>query len=474
MPEVPKIVHHRLRTTTPAQDALLQTHPEADVLTAFAEQALPAPERDGVLQHLALCADCRDVVALALPEVDASVCPVEEKSEVVTKAGAAGQKGDERKSRFAWSHFGWAQLRWATLAAGIAVAVFVVRPALERIGKPHAPVNSAASQAAPAPASQTASGALPENSVVARGAVESKAKNPAESAVKNDESNARTAEKKSRLSSHPAGATPGPEPQSEMQLASNMPAGNSMKMKQGGGVVSKDSVSAGRGVQPGFELRARDALSKSESDKSALGKSTETVEVAAGGAIETVPSAESNERVQSESAALQSAPAIEKAKPALDDKAAKEGPSRTSQIVAAAPMVAGPQAEAMAKRRDEASAMKSAGALQKQAASWIIKDGMLQRSVDGGQTWQAAARADHSLLCYADRGQEIWAGGQAGTLLHSGDNGVTWTRVAVTIKGETLGSAITRIYASAAEIALSTENHETWSSADGGKTWEKK
>lgn len=467
MPEVPKIVHHRLRTTTPAQDTLLQTHPEADVLAAFAEQALPAPERDGVLQHLALCADCRDVVAFALPAVDATIGPAEEESEAVVT-------GNERKSRFAWLNFGWAQLRWATLAAGIAVAVFVVRPAWERIGKPHAPVNSAASQAALAPASQTASGALPEDLVVARGAVESKAKNPAESAVKNDESNARTAEKKSRLSSHPAVATPGPEPQSEMPLASNMPAGNSMKMKQGGGVVSKDSVSAGGAAGQAYDFRAQDARSKSESDKSALSKSSEVVEVTAGTAIETVPSAASNEMVQTESAALQSAPAIEKAKPALDDKAVKEAPSRTSQIVAAAPMVAGPQVEAMAKRRDEASAMKSAGALQKQAASWTIKDGMLQRSVDGGQTWQAAARADHSLLCYANHGQEIWAGGQAGTLLHSGDNGVTWTRVAVAIKGETLGSAITRIDAGATEVALSTENHETWSSADGGKTWEKK
>lgn len=43
-------------------------HPDADQLSAFIEQALPSHERDGVLAHLAVCADCRAVVALALPE----------------------------------------------------------------------------------------------------------------------------------------------------------------------------------------------------------------------------------------------------------------------------------------------------------------------------------------------------------------------------------------------------------------------
>ncbi len=153
MPEVPKIVHQRLRATTPAQDALLQSHPEADVLSAFAEQALSASEREGVLQHLAFCTDCREVVGFALPAAEAATRPVEEESEVAVSA--AGHPA--RKNRFAWSSLGWAQLRWATLAAGIAVAVLVMRPALERMGKPHASANSVANQTAPAPASQIAS-----------------------------------------------------------------------------------------------------------------------------------------------------------------------------------------------------------------------------------------------------------------------------------------------------------------------------
>jgi len=59
-------------------------HPDADQLSAFIEQALPAHERDSVLAHLAVCAECRGVVALALPEVPvAALAPEPRKSSIV-------------------------------------------------------------------------------------------------------------------------------------------------------------------------------------------------------------------------------------------------------------------------------------------------------------------------------------------------------------------------------------------------------
>jgi hypothetical protein len=54
MENVPKIVRERLRVVTVAVD-----HPDADVLTAFAERALPEAERATVLGHLARCGGCR-------------------------------------------------------------------------------------------------------------------------------------------------------------------------------------------------------------------------------------------------------------------------------------------------------------------------------------------------------------------------------------------------------------------------------
>jgi hypothetical protein len=43
-------------------------HPDADQMTAFVEQALPAHEREAMLAHLVVCADCRTTVGMALPE----------------------------------------------------------------------------------------------------------------------------------------------------------------------------------------------------------------------------------------------------------------------------------------------------------------------------------------------------------------------------------------------------------------------
>src|ERR1700694_4729119 len=81
MTEVPKIVYDRLRATLPEL-----AHPEADLLSAFAEQALSATERDGVLEHLALCAECRDVVALALPAAD--MAPLQTAPQTADEDGA--------------------------------------------------------------------------------------------------------------------------------------------------------------------------------------------------------------------------------------------------------------------------------------------------------------------------------------------------------------------------------------------------
>src|SRR5689334_12344765 len=112
MTEVPKIVHHRLR----AQAASVPAHPDADLLAAFAEQALSATERESVLGHLALCGDCREAVALALPAVDAVASP---------NATAAGSPTTDSRAPFPKPRkavFSWPSLRWAALAAGIAVA----------------------------------------------------------------------------------------------------------------------------------------------------------------------------------------------------------------------------------------------------------------------------------------------------------------------------------------------------------------
>jgi hypothetical protein len=81
-------------------------HPAADVLTAFAEKRLRRKEREGVVGHLAICGECREVVARIAVGVEESV----------------------EKERTNWWHWRWA----AVLAAACVVGVVVWRPAADR------------------------------------------------------------------------------------------------------------------------------------------------------------------------------------------------------------------------------------------------------------------------------------------------------------------------------------------------------
>jgi hypothetical protein len=83
-----------------------EPHPDADQIGAFVEHALPAHELEHLLNHLAVCQECRVIVALSLPTIEEPAKPLS-----VTR------------SRPWWS--GWA-LAWPALAVTAALAVLVV------------------------------------------------------------------------------------------------------------------------------------------------------------------------------------------------------------------------------------------------------------------------------------------------------------------------------------------------------------
>jgi hypothetical protein len=72
-------------------------HPQPDLLAAYAENSLSRHDRQSLLTHLSGCADCRDVLYLAMPELD---------SQQVLKPSY-------KSPRLA--------VRWATLAASVIV-----------------------------------------------------------------------------------------------------------------------------------------------------------------------------------------------------------------------------------------------------------------------------------------------------------------------------------------------------------------
>jgi len=67
MAEMRDIVRSRLARKTSG----ISAHPDANLLAAFTESALAERERAGVVAHLAECADCRELVALASGAADA-------------------------------------------------------------------------------------------------------------------------------------------------------------------------------------------------------------------------------------------------------------------------------------------------------------------------------------------------------------------------------------------------------------------
>ncbi len=89
-------------------------HPDDNLLAAFAEQTLSSSERQGVLEHLSSCSDCRDMVFLAqqaASDAELQTMPLESKPR--TESWGAG--------RWGWS---------AIAAAGLLSALLIIAPVL--------------------------------------------------------------------------------------------------------------------------------------------------------------------------------------------------------------------------------------------------------------------------------------------------------------------------------------------------------
>jgi hypothetical protein len=469
--EVQKIVYDRLRTAAPEpdSDAVARAHPDADLLTAFAEQALSAPEREEVLHHLALCGNCREVLSLAdvlslsidsvkdsVNSVDAPPVPISTESESESEpVQTASIRFAARKN---WRPvFAWPNLRWAGLAAGVAIvaAVLVLHP-----GK-----QNHAAQSVTSP------------SIVAN------VPRAAGSEVALSSSNRSTSNESSSNQSFSNQSTIVAKIDKAQNVAESPSSGNA-NLSTEPRVAARITDNKKSNVAPftGDVLMARNYAPAIEKAKPAL----QSQAIQTTGAIGTTTTTETNAQQKTEdttglgSAGLGSAPSPE-----------------TS---AAAAVINGPRLGS------------PSGDVSMPPAMWAIAAGVLQRSVDAGQTWQITLRADRPLLSYASRDKDVWAGGEAGALFHSVDGGATWTQVQPSIKGQALSSDITQIDISSDDVSnrdasnrdvsnrdvsisgslsanrysnddgspirwrnlvVSTGSHEIWRSVDGGKSWDK-
>ena len=121
MTGLPKFVRDQM-AGTPAPSS----HPDANLLTAFAENTLTVKERQEVVEHLSMCADCREIIFLSQPEAAAP------QTILTTKP-----------RRSMW-------MAWASVAAVVVVVASAVILQHKQVTKMEAPV-TVATTTTPAP-----------------------------------------------------------------------------------------------------------------------------------------------------------------------------------------------------------------------------------------------------------------------------------------------------------------------------------
>jgi hypothetical protein len=488
MQNVPKIVRERLRAATPAASHASASHPDADALTAFAERSLPERERGVVLEHLARCGDCRDIVALALPAT--------ESVEMATRAPARR-----------W--LTWPALRWGFIAAGIvAIAALGIVQYQRRpegmASKSPARVDVAANEAASGGGNQATYqtqdqlSAPPVSSGMAKKAENVPVPPPsalADSVAANDST---IYDKKSRVREIAPRAYV-PQPQSESQhgaaqaVGGPLPYGPRLANQWQQQNVVQSQAPTPAAASPFAKQQAAGDLSANMR----VPASSESVEVES-------QSAQLETRAQNlDAAKMKDLPAAPK--PADEEYAsARIGKAKP----AVSPQTASGDALAFPTAVPAPAPSQATGGLMLTSSApvprWTISStGSLQRSFDQGITWQVvdvnanpgylqiagktsrenskeasqAFKRDTSSPIFravAATGADVWAGGSGGALYHSADAGDHWTRVTPTSSGAKLtGDIVSLEFPDMLHGKVSSSAGEVWTTSDAGQTWQK-
>ncbi|MBV8051202.1 MAG: zf-HC2 domain-containing protein [Acidobacteriaceae bacterium] len=364
MPQIPKIALQRL-----GKIADPQNHPHPEIIAAFLEDSLATGEQASVLNHLAQCRDCRDILSLSIPEQIGAVS--------ITRGG----------NRL----LSWPVLRWV----GAAACVVVVGTAVSL----HYQTRSRSAE-------------LTEDRSVQVATLDRKVAEAAPTLAmqQGGNQNAMEAMKSERV--------PAPGHQKKAVAGSG---GNSIPRAQTADV-------AGSRAEPNSQLQSADAL---EARTAPAAPASPTNEIVPGRAKE----AESTIATANMAAAAKASPAA----PAAGDLAST---SRARLL-----------------------------------PRWTLtSDGTLQRSLDGGISWESVTVAPQSRLrALAANGFDIWVGGSNGALYHSFDAGHRWIQVRPVVNGQVLDADVIGVeFLDPRHGSISTSTLETWTTEDAGQHWQKK
>ena len=107
---------------------------------------------------------------------------------------------------------------------------------------------------------------------------------------------------------------------------------------------------------------------------------------------------------------------------------------------------------------------------------WMLSpEGALLRSTDVGKNWQTVPFSGSVIFhAVAVVGTNVWVGGQAGALYYSPDDGSQWQRLSPSADDAALAQDITALtFSDAQHGSLTTAGGQTWTTSDGGLTWQK-
>jgi photosystem II stability/assembly factor-like uncharacterized protein len=156
---------------------------------------------------------------------------------------------------------------------------------------------------------------------------------------------------------------------------------------------------------------------------------------------------------------------------ALAPARAKSAPNSPQKRIAGSSRMAGADGYV-----SEAANVEAGNAVTLSPRWTLSPDGVLERSMDGGKTWETIPiPAASGLRALATIGTDIWVGGRAGALYHSSDSGEHWTKITPSEDGRTLAADIISVsFTDAARGKLTTANNEIWTTSDAGQSWNKK
>lgn len=478
MPELSTLLRQRLRAS---EDRSLQ-HPDPDTLNAYIEEALPAQERERVLQHISRCSPCREIVALAMPD---TVLAAEEHTTVAAAVGAA----TPRKRWFLSPAFGLAG-SMAAMILGVAL--------LLRLSPPQKPaLHSATQQTQEAQAKPIGSG----STVTANQAAE-------------------TAQLPAQLNSPPAGvadkppaapqmtATLNPVPSSEPAMqperqAANRPSRAPVVVAdlRGQDFVNKTFLASTYDTQAPSAVY-RDLPQAPLPSQSNLGFAPPAV--VAGNPFHgtnnfVIPSnsAGSNRGVMTfysfephtggstsligKIVDFGKRPLTRHLGPPIPSNSLGESamfkPGTTtvqpSDAITAAKSEASPNAEGLAgspaftRRALSPDARAQIGGVSQYL--WKVVQGKLLRSSDLSHwTEENPGGENLQFSVVSPNGLEIWAGGRDAALMHSHDGGATWERITL---GAAATGTINSIEAAGKNVLVKSSSGQSWLSQDGGKSW---